>query len=79
MYDEVLQNFRHTRLRTDPTHHTALGTYDILETSLDASIAALDNVTAAGFTKAAADLVKSKPTYVAIGDTQVLLADELGL
>ncbi|KAF8139225.1 hypothetical protein K438DRAFT_2118763 [Mycena galopus ATCC 62051] len=50
------------------------------ETSLDASIAALEKVTAAGFTKAAADLVKSKPTYIAIGDTQALpYADELRL
>ncbi|KAJ7207295.1 Metalloenzyme, LuxS/M16 peptidase-like protein [Mycena haematopus] len=50
------------------------------ETSLDASIASLDKVTSAGFTKAVADLVKSKPTYVAIGDTQALpYADELGL
>ncbi|KAJ7504492.1 Metalloenzyme, LuxS/M16 peptidase-like protein [Mycena galericulata] len=50
------------------------------ETSLEASISALDKVTAAGFTKAAAALVKSKPTFVAIGDTQALpYADELGL
>ncbi|KAJ6518668.1 Metalloenzyme, LuxS/M16 peptidase-like protein [Mycena sanguinolenta] len=50
------------------------------ETSVDASIASLDKVTSAGFTKAVADLVKSKPTYVAIGDTQALpYADELGL
>ncbi|KAF7370703.1 Peptidase-M16 domain-containing protein [Mycena sanguinolenta] len=50
------------------------------ETSLDASIASLDKVTSTGFTKAVADLVKSKPTYVAIGDTQALpFADELGL
>ncbi|KAJ7890658.1 Metalloenzyme, LuxS/M16 peptidase-like protein [Mycena olivaceomarginata] len=50
------------------------------ETSLDAAIASLDKVTSAGFTKAATDLVKNKPTFVAIGDTQALpYADELGL
>ncbi|KAJ7672652.1 ubiquinol-cytochrome C reductase complex core protein 2 [Mycena rosella] len=50
------------------------------ETSLEASLSALDKVTAAGFTKAATALVKSKPTYVALGDTQALpYADELGL
>ncbi|KAJ6591689.1 Metalloenzyme, LuxS/M16 peptidase-like protein [Mycena vulgaris] len=52
----------------------------LTETSLEASISALDKVTAAGFTKAATALVKSKPTFVAIGDTQTLpYADELGL
>ncbi|KAJ7043506.1 Metalloenzyme, LuxS/M16 peptidase-like protein [Mycena alexandri] len=50
------------------------------ETSLEASLSALDKVTSAGFTKAATSLVKSKPTYVALGDTQSLpYADELGL
>ncbi|KAJ7115854.1 LuxS/MPP-like metallohydrolase [Mycena epipterygia] len=50
------------------------------ETSLEASLSALDKITAAGFTKAATALVKGKPTYVAIGDTQALpYADELGL
>ncbi|KAK7030710.1 peptidase-M16 domain-containing protein [Favolaschia claudopus] len=50
------------------------------ETSLDAAIASLDKVSSAGFTKAAGELIKGKPTYVAIGDTQALpYADELGL
>ncbi|KAF7308631.1 Peptidase-M16 domain-containing protein [Mycena chlorophos] len=50
------------------------------ETSLDASLASLDKITAAAFTKAATALVKGKPTFVAIGDTNALpFADELGL
>ncbi|KAJ7180552.1 Metalloenzyme, LuxS/M16 peptidase-like protein [Mycena filopes] len=50
------------------------------ETSLEASLSALDKVTAAGFTKIATALVKAKPTYVALGDIQSLpYADELGL
>nr|GAT46753.1 predicted protein [Mycena chlorophos] len=50
------------------------------ETSLDASLASLDKITAAGFNKAATALVKGKPTFVAIGDTNALpFADELGL
>ncbi|KAJ6581388.1 Metalloenzyme, LuxS/M16 peptidase-like protein [Mycena capillaripes] len=50
------------------------------ETSLESSLSALEKVTSAGITKAATDLVKNKPVYVAIGDTQFLpYADELGL
>ncbi|KAJ7634111.1 Metalloenzyme, LuxS/M16 peptidase-like protein [Mycena polygramma] len=50
------------------------------ETSLESSLSALDKVTSAGFTKAATNLVKNKPVFVAIGDTQSLpFADELGL
>ncbi|KAJ7449596.1 Metalloenzyme, LuxS/M16 peptidase-like protein [Mycena latifolia] len=50
------------------------------QTSLDSSLSALDKVTAAGFSKAATTLVKTKPTYVAIGDTTALpYAEELGL
>ncbi|KAJ7281815.1 Metalloenzyme, LuxS/M16 peptidase-like protein [Mycena rebaudengoi] len=50
------------------------------ETSLDASLAALDKVSVAGFSKIATNLLKAKPTFVAIGDTHALpYADELGL
>ncbi|KAJ7733256.1 Metalloenzyme, LuxS/M16 peptidase-like protein [Mycena maculata] len=50
------------------------------ETSLETSLSALDKVTASGFAKAATALVKSKSTFVALGDTQALpYADELGL
>ncbi|KAJ7623305.1 Metalloenzyme, LuxS/M16 peptidase-like protein [Roridomyces roridus] len=52
----------------------------VSETSLDASLSALDGVTADRFNKAVSAITKSKPTFVAIGDTQSLpYADELGL
>ncbi|KAF7294416.1 Peptidase-M16 domain-containing protein [Mycena kentingensis (nom. inval.)] len=50
------------------------------EISLDASLASLDKITAASINKAATALVKSKPTFVAVGNTTALpFADELGL
>ncbi|KAJ7155520.1 Metalloenzyme, LuxS/M16 peptidase-like protein [Mycena crocata] len=50
------------------------------ETTLEASLSALDKVSAAGFSKTVTAIVKGKPTFVAIGNTQALpYADELGL
>ncbi|GLB44452.1 putative ubiquinol-cytochrome C reductase complex core protein 2 [Lyophyllum shimeji] len=46
----------------------------------DATLAAFDKLSAASFTKATSSLIKSKPTYVAIGDAMLLpYADGLGL
>ncbi|KAF5376695.1 hypothetical protein D9615_007864 [Tricholomella constricta] len=48
--------------------------------TLEASLAPFDKISASAFTKAAAALVKGKPTYVAVGDvTSLPYADELGL
>jgi len=50
------------------------------DASLDASLSAFDKITASAFAKATTTLVKSKPTYVAIGDINALPhIDELGL
>ncbi|KAJ7077862.1 Metalloenzyme, LuxS/M16 peptidase-like protein [Mycena belliarum] len=50
------------------------------ETSVEASLSAFDKVTATSFKNTTAALVKSKPTFVVIGDTQTLpYAEELGL
>jgi ubiquinol-cytochrome c reductase core subunit 2 len=48
--------------------------------SLDATLSALDGVTATGLSRAASLLLKGKPTFVAVGDIHSLpYADELGL
>jgi ubiquinol-cytochrome c reductase core subunit 2 len=50
------------------------------DASVAGVVAAFDAVNASSFSKAAAELVKSKPTFVAIGNTTALPhADELGL
>ncbi|KAF6750443.1 ubiquinol-cytochrome C reductase complex core protein 2 [Ephemerocybe angulata] len=50
------------------------------EISLASTLSAFDAVDASAFSKAAAELVKAKPTYVAVGDIVSLpYADELGL
>ncbi|KAG5645899.1 hypothetical protein DXG03_005046 [Asterophora parasitica] len=61
---------------------SALGSHVLAgtPTTLEASLAVFDNVTASAFTKAASGLLKNKPTYVAVGDITTLpYADELGL
>lgn len=46
----------------------------------EASLASFDKLTAAAFTKSVSSLIKSKPTYVAVGDVMLLpYADGLGL
>jgi len=48
--------------------------------TLEAGLASFDKVSASAFSKAASDLIKLKPTYVAVGDVKTLpYADELGL
>ncbi|KAG5638698.1 hypothetical protein H0H81_010923 [Sphagnurus paluster] len=48
--------------------------------TLEASLASFDGISAVALSKAASDLVKGKPTYVAVGDVKALpYADELGL
>jgi len=50
------------------------------ESSLESTLSSLDKVDASAFSKAAATLLKGKPTYVAVGDIQTLpYSDELGL
>ncbi|EIN05109.1 LuxS/MPP-like metallohydrolase [Punctularia strigosozonata HHB-11173 SS5] len=50
------------------------------EASLDGALSAFDKVDASAFSKATSALLKSKPTYVAVGDiTYLPHADELGL
>ncbi|KAF8170779.1 Metalloenzyme, LuxS/M16 peptidase-like protein [Pholiota molesta] len=48
-------------------------------TSLDATLSSLDGVNATAFSKAAATLLKAKPTYVTIGEAHLPFVDELGL
>ncbi|KAM6493021.1 Metalloenzyme, LuxS/M16 peptidase-like protein [Amanita muscaria] len=61
---------------------TALGTqiFGGPETSLEATLASLDGITASSVSKAASTLLKGKPTFVAVGAIDSLpYADELGL
>ncbi|KAG6879312.1 hypothetical protein C0992_003639 [Termitomyces sp. T32_za158] len=49
-------------------------------TTLDATLASFDKVSATGFSRAVSELVKGKPTYVVVGDATALpYADEIGL
>lgn len=61
---------------------SSLGASTLLgsESSLDAKLASFDKIDASAFSKATASLLKSKPTYVTVGDVKTLpYADELGL
>jgi ubiquinol-cytochrome c reductase core subunit 2 len=50
------------------------------DTSIATTLASFDGLTPSSFSKVAATLVSSKPTFVVVGDTQALpYADELGL
>lgn len=50
------------------------------ESSVESTLAELDQVDAAGFSKTVLELTKATPTYVAVGDVNALpYADEIGL
>ncbi|OCH87700.1 ubiquinol-cytochrome C reductase complex core protein 2 [Obba rivulosa] len=49
------------------------------EASLDSALSALDKVDSSAFSKATSELLKGKPTFVAVGNKSLPYQDELGL
>ncbi|CCM04093.1 uncharacterized protein FIBRA_06252 [Fibroporia radiculosa] len=69
-----------TEGRDGLTSALAAKVFGVSTNSLDTTLSSLEKVDASAFSKATSSLLKSKPTYVAVGDIKALpYADELGL